>query len=112
VSRAAGWGLFVLLILVQVQVLYLTTGTGPPPFPHADKLVHAAVFAAPAAVATAVRSRWALGLLVVHALASEPLQAWTTTTRQADVWDTVADLVGIVLGVVVMQSMRRAGGRP
>jgi hypothetical protein len=44
---------------------------------------------------------------VLHAAVSEPLQGALTTTRVADPWDFVADLVGIVLGVVVAMGIRR-----
>jgi hypothetical protein len=102
-TRTAGWAVLALLLVVQVLVLYLPSGVGEPPFRHADKLVHVAVFAAPAAVAALLAAGpWVLAVLVGHALVSEPLQGWVTTGRVADVWDAVAGLVGIVLGVLVV----------
>ena len=110
VSRSLAWAAFALLLVVQVYVLYLASGVGPAPFRHADKIVHVVVFALPAAVAALLARGWAVAVLVGHAVVSEPLQAWTTSGRVADVWDAVADLVGIVLGVLVVRSVRRGRG--
>ncbi len=91
-------------------MLYLVPGVGAPPFRHADKLVHVVVFALPAVLAALLDRGWALAVLVVHAVLSEPVQAWTTDGRVADVWDTAAGVVGIVLGVLVVRSVRRGRG--
>jgi hypothetical protein len=65
------------------------------------------MFALPAVVAVRLARTWPWTVLVLHALLSEPLQAWLTTQRQLDPWDTVADLVGIVLGVLAAQAWRK-----
>jgi uncharacterized membrane protein YccC len=101
----------------QVWALYLAVPSGGPDRLQLDKLVHAAMFAAPVAVAIVLRLRWAVVVLFVHALVSEPLQAAFTRERDADLWDTVADLVGIVIGVAVAAQVRRGeehrlAGRP
>jgi hypothetical protein len=108
--RGLAWAAFALLLAMQVYVLYLASGVGAPPFRHADKLVHVVIFALPAVLAALLDRGWALGVLVVHAVVSEPVQAWATDGRLADVWDTVAGLVGIVLGVLVVRSVRRGRG--
>lgn len=110
VWRALAWVVFALLLAVQVYVLYLVSGVSAPPFRHADKLVHVLIFLLPAVVAASLASGWALAGLVVHAVVSEPVQAWTTSGRLADVWDAVAGLVGIVLGVLVVRSVRHGRG--
>lgn len=84
------------------------SGAGPPLLPHLEKLGHLGLFAAPAAVAALLRSRWALLVLLVHALLSEPLQGWLASGRDSDPWDTAADLLGMVLGVLVVRI--RSGG--
>jgi len=94
---------------MQVWALYLVVPSGGPDPLQRDKLVHLVMFAAPVALATVLRLRWVVLLLLLHALVSEPLQAVLTRERGADVWDTVADLVGIVVGVVVARRLR--GGR-
>ncbi len=83
----------------------MTPGSGAS-LPYADKLAHAAMFATPAALAAALRWRWALAILVVHAVVSEPLQGALTATRHVDAWDAVADVVGIVVAVAVVSQWR------
>lgn len=94
---------FVLALLLQVYVLYLYV-PGPSDtvaIPHADKLVHAAVFALPAAVGVVARLRpWLVGLvLAAHAPVSELVQHLWVTGRSGEPWDVVADWVGIALGL-------------
>lgn len=97
---------FVSLLLFQVYALYVITPGPGSHVPYADKVAHAAMFATPAALAAALRWRWALAVLVVHAAVSEPLQGALTATRQVDAWDAVADLVGIAVGVAVVTQWR------
>ena len=105
--RLLGWCLFWHLLLAQVYLLYLSTGSGEPYFPYDDKVAHLLIFGVPAGLAALLGRPWAVGLVVAHALLSEPLQAWLTASRVADPWDLVADLVGIVLGVVVAAVLLR-----
>lgn len=101
-----------MLSALQVCLLYVVPGPDGPSLPYLDKLVHATMFALPAVVAVRLSHAWPWVVLVLHALLSEPLQAWLTTGRQLDPWDTVADLLGIVLGVLVAQAwIRRSGYR-
>ncbi|MGB7447623.1 MAG: VanZ family protein [Ornithinimicrobium sp.] len=110
-ARRVGYLALVALAGFQVWALYLTVPEGGPDLLHGDKLVHAAMFAAPAALAILLRMRWVVVLLVVHALASEPLQAALTRSREADLWDTVADVVGIVIGVAAAGRVRGRDNR-
>ncbi len=105
--RAAGWAALAILLLAQVVCLYLLSVSGPPLFVGADKVGHVLIFGLPAALAALLGRLWIVALLVLHAALSEPLQGALTTTRVADPWDFVADLVGIVLGVVVAMAIRR-----
>lgn len=91
---------FLVAMLGQAWVLYAPHDGGPLPFPHADKLVHAMVFAAPAGcgVIAGWRARWVVGVLAVHAPVSELIQHLLLTGRQGDVLDVVADLAGVALG--------------
>jgi len=109
--RRGGYLVLVALAACQVWALYLyAPGQGPNPG-HVDKLVHVALFAVPVALAVALRLRWVVTLLVLHALVSEPLQGLLTRQREADVWDTVADGIGIVIGVAVARRFRTGGDR-
>ena len=78
--------------------------------PGLDKVGHLLAFALPAAVAGWLGARRVLVLLVVHALVSEPLQGWLIPTRQPDPLDALADLAGILLGLLVARSVRGAAG--
>ncbi|WAC66830.1 VanZ family protein [Agrococcus sp. SL85] len=115
VGRRRPWAaLLVLALAVQLVVLYLpsppSTGAG---VPHLDKLVHAAVFAAPAlaAVLAGIRPRFVLLVLGAHALGSEVLQHLVLPERSGDPWDAVADLAGLVLGLWAGVRAAGAGGR-
>ena len=86
-----------------------SSGGGAMPFPHADKLVHAAIYALLAIAALATSAAWRiswsvkLGLAVWGALAA--LGALDEATqllvpgRSADVLDWVADGLGALLGI-------------
>jgi len=107
-----GWGrglgllTFAVLLLFQVYALYVITPGSGASLPYADKMAHTAMFATPAALAAALRWRWALAVLVVHAVVSEPLQGALTATRQVDAWDAVADMIGIAVGVAAVSQWR------
>lgn len=86
-------------LLLQVVVVYAPQTPGPPPaIPHADKLIHAVVFALPVLAVGLPRVRWwpvvAL-LLALHAPVSEITQHLLLPGRSGDPWDVVADLVGV-----------------
>lgn len=106
-ARVGGFVALLGLVALQVYALYLAVPTDDVGLPYVDKFVHIALFATPAALAEAMRLRWFLLGLVLHALISEPLQSLVTTTRNSDVWDTAADLLGIVVGVAVVRQWRR-----
>lgn len=110
--RTTAWTLWWVLLLVQVYGLYGPVLEGPEGPPALDKLGHFVMFGAAAAVAAALRSRAALVIVVGHALVSEPLQALLTSSREADVLDLLADLVGIVAGVAAVRGWRCRTGDP
>lgn len=107
VCRALGWVVLVALLAGQVWSLYLLVpGPGEPLFSGQDKVGHAVLFGAPAALALLLGARWVVVGVVLHALVSEPLQALLTTTRTPDGWDLVADLVGIALAAGAVAAIR------
>lgn len=106
------WLVMIVLLLVQVVSLYAETpGAGEPLVPGQDKIGHVFLFGIPFAMALVLRSRPVAVGILAHALVSEPLQGLLTTTRTVDVWDLVADLVGIGLAVVAVSWVRRAWSR-
>lgn len=100
-ASAWWWAAFAGAVLVQLVVLYAPSGPGAGPFPHSDKVVHVTVFLVPVFVALAAgMTRWlVVAVFGAHAVVSEVVQAWVLPTRSGDVWDVVADLVGVSLGV-------------
>lgn len=102
-ARRALWAAFALALALQLVVLYLPSTPAGPGIPGFDKLVHAGIFLLPAAlgVLLGLRIGWLVVVLAAHAVASELVQLTLLPERAGDVWDVVADLIGIALGVVV-----------
>lgn len=94
---------FAAAVLAQVWVLYLyvPSGSDPVSVPHADKVVHALVFALPVLLGVLAGLRpWLVGvLLAVHAPVSEVVQHLWIPDRAGDPWDVVADVVGVLVGL-------------
>ncbi|WP_338748234.1 VanZ family protein [Janibacter alittae] len=117
--RSARWvapvGVWLLLGL-QLVVLYTPSAPGPPaPIPHADKVVHVLVFAAPVLVAGLARRGWWSLLAVagaLHAPVSEVVQHLVLPGRSGDLRDVVADLIGVAAAsIAVSLWFRRPRGR-
>lgn len=104
-SRAAGrvwlW-LFVVVVAIHLAALYWPRVSVHGPVAWTDKVVHVTLFAAPALVGllAGVRPAYLLVPLALHAPVSELLQHAVLPNRSGDVWDAVADLSGVVVGVV------------
>jgi hypothetical protein len=106
-------GAFALVVLVSLAVLFAPSSDVPYSPPGADKIVHASLFAA-----LAVTGRWAGGsrvvlgpALVLYGAASEVVQGWIG--RDAAVGDWLADVVGVLLGLLAWEWFaRRAARRP
>lgn len=111
-GRANSAGL-VLAVLVQLAVLYAPAGTTAAPFPHADKVVHVAVFLVPVALAVLATRRPLVvaAVFILHAAVSEVVQATLLPQRSGDPRDAVADVVGVGLGVLVAHLVRRSPER-
>jgi hypothetical protein len=99
VSRAA----FAVVVLISLGVLFAPASDVPGAPPGVDKIVHATLFAA-----LALSGRWAgIGrtalapALVLYAAVSEVLQGMIG--RDAAVGDWVADVVGLLLGLLIWQ---------
>ncbi|NHA69210.1 hypothetical protein EPD83_014285 [Phycicoccus sp. CMS6Z-2] len=71
------------------------------------------VFLVPTVLALAARlpARWVLPVLAAHAVLSEVVQATLIPTRDGDVLDALADLLGVALGALVagLWARRRSG---
>ncbi|MGL5860372.1 MAG: VanZ family protein [Phycicoccus sp.] len=101
-------------VVVQLLVLYLPRGVAPPSsLPGADKVVHAAVFLLPVLLAllAGLNARVVVASFAVHAVLSEVVQASLLPARSGDVWDVVADLVGVLCGWLAWTRVGRRGRR-
>jgi VanZ family protein len=102
VHGALSRGAFAVAVLVSLAVLFAPAGEVPSAPPGVDKLVHVLVF-----LALTVTGRWAgvratvlALLLVAYAAVSEVVQALSPLERSGSLADWLADLLGVVLGLV------------
>lgn len=96
-----------LLMGIYGLIFRESAGSTPPPFPHFDKMAHFFLFFVQtwlwAKNWLVVRQMPPLRLLAVcgliYAVSSELAQHFFTATRQADLWDMVADMLGVSLAL-------------
>jgi len=76
---------------------------------HLDKLGHAAVFALATYTLAAAGAPlgWVVGLMAAHAVVSELVQHRLLADRAGDPADVAADLVGVAIGLFLVQIRRR-----
>lgn len=94
-------------------VLREATGSNAPPFPHFDKMAHGLLFFVQIWLLCkaylhenkAIPSVALLIFALIYAVASEWAQATFTLTRQADVWDGVADMLGAMMALTIALKM-------
>jgi hypothetical protein len=103
-------GAFTLAVLVSLAVLFAPTSDVPSSPPGVDKLVHLLLFAT-----LAVTGRWAGGgrpaltvVLVLYATGSEVLQGLDMVGRSTSLGDWVADVLGVLLGMLGWAVLTRA----
>lgn len=91
---------FSVALAIQLIAVYAPVGPGGPEINGLDKVVHVTIFFAPtfALLMMGIRARWALGILALHAPVSELIQYFALPSRDGDVFDVMADLIGVVLG--------------
>jgi VanZ family protein len=104
-------GVFAVVVLVSLAVLFAPASDVPSAPAGVDKIVHASLF-----LALAVSGRWAgtgrgvlAGVLVGYAAASEVVQG--LIGRDASVGDLIADVVGVLLGLLLWQWAGRRASR-
>lgn len=101
-QRFAAWLLVGVTVALHLWGLYTPTPPDTSTFgiPGLDKLAHVVLFALPTwALVRVVPKDWmALVPMIAHVPISEWVQLRLLPTRTGDVWDAVADLVGIAVG--------------
>jgi hypothetical protein len=109
VHGALSRGVFALTVLVSLAVLFAPGADVPSAPPGVDKLVHGTLFAA-----LALTGRWAgvgrgvlTTLLVLYAAGSEFLQGIPALERDASVGDWVADVGGVLIGLLLWNLLSR-----
>ncbi len=104
-------GIFAVVVLVSLAVLFAPAADVPSAPAGVDKIVHASLFAA-----LALSGRWAgisravlAGSLAAYAAVSEVVQGMIG--RDAAVGDLIADVVGLLVGLLVWQWAGRRASR-
>jgi hypothetical protein len=110
--RRTPFVVFAVLLVAHLAALYWPRVDIQGPVSWTDKVVHVLLFLVPtvAGLLAGVRPAYLVGLLALHAPASELVQHYLLPHRTGDPWDAVADLGGVVLGVtsvVVGRALRR-----
>ena len=103
-------------VALQLAALYWPRVSIEGPTTWTDKLVHPALFALPLVLVSLWWGRWrpVLLVLLVHAPVSELVQHYALPHRDGDVWDAVADVAGLLVGLgvlAVVARVRRSRGR-
>jgi hypothetical protein len=111
-TRGLARSVFAGLLLVSL-VMFLLPGEDLSPNAPNDKVTHLLTF-----TVLALSGRWAtvpvLPLLVgltAYAAATEVLQALLPINRHGDVWDLLADVAGVLLGLAVTWAVARSRSR-
>ena len=102
------------ITLITLVMLFSPGSTVPSGPPNIDKVTHLLMFAA-----LAYSARFAgVGVTAVivwaglYAAASEVLQGLLPIHRSASVWDWVADIVGVAVGLGIFRAWQAGRGRP
>ena len=103
-GRRLGRLAFALAVLVQLCAVYWPRVDVQGPVTWTDKAVHVLLFLVPTVVGllAGLRPAYVVGALALHAPVSEVVQHVLLPGRSGDVWDAVADVSGVVLGVTVV----------
>jgi VanZ family protein len=100
---------FVLAVVVNLLLLYWPRAVGEEGLPYLDKVAHVLTFASLAwtGLWAGIPLRWLVGVLALHAVVSEVVQARLLSGRSGDVADVAADLAGILVGTLLARASWR-----
>src|SRR4051794_41879414 len=97
-----GWRIVFAAAVVASLVILFKPGSTPPPFAHADKVIHFALFATLAGTGRLAGVPPAVLALALAAYAggSEIVQGWIGRSRSAA--DVLADIAGVAVGLAAV----------
>ncbi|MGW6276676.1 VanZ family protein [Kribbella sp. NPDC055071] len=100
--RVWAWRIgFLAAVALQLYGVYAPKEPAPDTgIPMADKFAHLFLFGSVAFLGLKARvpARWLLGALVANAVLSELAQHYLLPQRDGDVFDVLADVIGVALG--------------
>ncbi len=102
--------IFWLLVAIVSVLMLIELHPKTNAIPYIDKFEHAFVFSAltvSGCLAYAQKKPWVYAGLVALGALYEVLQALFTVTRQASVYDWLADVVGILIAIGVMALLKK-----
>ncbi|GAA4476580.1 hypothetical protein GCM10023094_16760 [Rhodococcus olei] len=104
---------FHVVLVITLVMLFSPGSTVPGGPPGSDKVTHLVMFLALAIAAryAGFRAVWVLVGGAVYAAASEVLQAVLPIQRTGSVWDWLADVVGVALGLGIVWAWQAGRGR-
>ncbi|MEO3938398.1 VanZ family protein [Dermatophilaceae bacterium Soc4.6] len=110
--RSRSWAVASVVVAAgHLAALYWPRITVEGPVAWTDKLVHPLLFLVPMLVWSRWWGRWqpVAAVLAAHAVVSEVVQHGLLPHRSGDPWDSVADLLGVGVGILAAVVLRRAG---
>jgi hypothetical protein len=101
---------FSVALLIQVWALYVPKTPGVQTDLPVDKVVHFLLFALVTwlGVRGGIPARWLAPLMLLQAAASELVQQLWLSQRGGDMWDFVADVLGIAAGLLLARGATRS----
>ncbi|MGW0175131.1 VanZ family protein [Rhodococcus sp. NPDC003322] len=106
---------FFVVLVITLVMLFSPGSTVPSGPPNSDKVTHLLMFLALAVAAryAGFRAGWVLLGGALYAAVSEALQALLPIHRSGSIWDWLADVVGVAVGLALVwwvAHRRRSGG--
>jgi VanZ family protein len=96
--------LFWAFLSLVTFLLLIELAPKPQKIPHLDKIQHAVIFTIltlSAATAWKPHIYWLVAALILYGASTELFQGLFTVTRQASIYDWLADCVGIAIGLLI-----------
>lgn len=102
--------LFWMMLGLATFLLLIELAPEPQKIPYLDKLEHATGFAVLYILgkqAYKPHAYWLAGALILYGGLIESLQGFLTVTRQASVYDWLADIVGVLVAILIINNLQK-----